>query len=350
MLMTIQVDASIGEGGGSVVRIASGLAVALGEKIRFTNIRKKRKKPGLAEQHLNGLRLLTDVSNSETKGLRLGSTEVEITPGDIQSGHHAVQIRTAGTVGLALQPTLVAMMNSPCKVSIEFNGGATYGKWAPSVEYVTNVPLASLAKIGVTAHVDIAKHGFYPQGGAKVSATLQGVASMPNMIASKLGSSTGTIRAVASNNLRGRNVAERILKTARETIASFENHCTADTRISYQEQYVESQNPGAGATAWFKGKDTVAGASTTGERRLTSEQLGKTLATACIDFLKNDVPVDTHQADQLIPASVFVKRFDIRTPSLSNHTRTNIQVLKIVAGVILETEEQKDGTVRIFKP
>ena len=54
------IDGSQGEGGGSILRLATALALINHEQIKIVNIRKKRANPGLRSQHLFALKALTN--------------------------------------------------------------------------------------------------------------------------------------------------------------------------------------------------------------------------------------------------------------------------------------------------
>ncbi|MFW9906109.1 MAG: RNA 3'-terminal phosphate cyclase, partial [Candidatus Thorarchaeota archaeon] len=58
-------DGSIGEGGGSILRIVTSLALVRQEPVKIINIRKNRPKPGLQTQHLVGLRALAEFCGGE---------------------------------------------------------------------------------------------------------------------------------------------------------------------------------------------------------------------------------------------------------------------------------------------
>ena len=74
------IDGSKGEGGGSILRMASSLALVSQEPVKITNIRKKRPKPGLSTQHLMGLHALAQFCGGELEGAQLGSESVIFRP------------------------------------------------------------------------------------------------------------------------------------------------------------------------------------------------------------------------------------------------------------------------------
>ena len=52
LLRMIEIDGSLYEGGGQIIRIAVALAVILKRKTKIVKIRAGRKNPGLGNQHL----------------------------------------------------------------------------------------------------------------------------------------------------------------------------------------------------------------------------------------------------------------------------------------------------------
>ena len=54
----VVVDGSLLEGGGQIVRVAAALSAATRCPVRVDSVRTGRSKPGLAAQHLAGLRLV----------------------------------------------------------------------------------------------------------------------------------------------------------------------------------------------------------------------------------------------------------------------------------------------------
>lgn len=74
----IEIDGSIGYG--QVVRTAVALSALTLKPIRIFNIRKGRPKPGLAAQHLMGVKVAAEFCDADVSGLSIGSTEIEFAP------------------------------------------------------------------------------------------------------------------------------------------------------------------------------------------------------------------------------------------------------------------------------
>lgn len=68
------------EGGGQVLRNGVALAAILQKSVRIVNVRGNRDQPGLKNQHLAGLQLVTEISLATTEGLQIGSSQVTFTP------------------------------------------------------------------------------------------------------------------------------------------------------------------------------------------------------------------------------------------------------------------------------
>lgn len=64
-----------------VLRNASAYSCILSKPLQIRNIRGKRHQPGLKQQHLSGLQLLTEITNGQLHGGFVKSTEITLTPG-----------------------------------------------------------------------------------------------------------------------------------------------------------------------------------------------------------------------------------------------------------------------------
>ena len=53
----IEIDGSYGEGGGSLLRIATALSAVTSKPVHITNIRSGRPKPGLMPQHMSAVKI-----------------------------------------------------------------------------------------------------------------------------------------------------------------------------------------------------------------------------------------------------------------------------------------------------
>ena len=90
----LQIDGSLMEGGGQILRMSVGLAALLRRPIQINNIRagrwrtgpslptsSSRSSPGLKAQHLTGIHLVKDLTQGRLQGGSFGSTEIAFRPG-----------------------------------------------------------------------------------------------------------------------------------------------------------------------------------------------------------------------------------------------------------------------------
>ena len=261
----IEIDGSYGEGGGSIIRTAIGLSAATGKAVRVFRIRKGRTQPGLKEQHLQGIRAVSEFCNGKLKGAELGSSEITFEPGKEFSDKVKMRIETAGSVGLALQPVMIAATAAKKEVKVEINGGATYGKWAPPIDFVEGVFSKILGKMGYATEFEIKRHGFYPTGGAKVEVILKppDVLKGLNLVEQgKIENAKGV--SVASEHLQKQKVAERQKISARQEIFK-----QLKTSANIKTAYLKTESVGSAITLCLTtSKGAILGSSEIGEKNL----------------------------------------------------------------------------------
>jgi len=172
----LEIDGSLGEGGGAILRLSAAYSVLFKKPITINNIRANRPKPGLRLQHLLGLETLSNLSNSTLSSCNIGTQELSLTPNiknEVKS-NISLNVNTAASIGLLLQPIQIACLGfkKPEKIEIKIRGGGTFGKWAPSLNYLKAVTYKIFEASGLKIKIDILKHGFYPKGGAQVNCSI----------------------------------------------------------------------------------------------------------------------------------------------------------------------------------
>ncbi len=160
------IDGSQGEGGGQMIRSALGLALVTGKPFRIENIRAKRRQPGLRKQHLTAVLAAKRVGNARVEGAELGSSELTFQPKKIVAGQHSFRVGTAGSASLVLQTVLPALMLADAPSSLVLEGG-THNAWAPPFDYLREVYVPLVERMGPTIEMKLIRHGFYPVGGGK---------------------------------------------------------------------------------------------------------------------------------------------------------------------------------------
>ena len=222
----IEIDGSIGEAGGQILRTAVALSAVAKKPCRVFNIRRGRPKPGLAAQHLLGIQALSKLCGGRLEGDFLGSSEIKFWPGEIETKNLHIKIETARSITLILQalipPSLSAF--SPASPGQEFpvraifSGGATDTFFSPTIDHFRYVFLKILERLGVKTEIAIERRGYYPEGMAQVEAQV-----FPAKLKKFNLVERGKLKKIlaisgASESLNEKMVAERQLVGAREVL------------------------------------------------------------------------------------------------------------------------------------
>ncbi|MEE8354680.1 MAG: RNA 3'-terminal phosphate cyclase, partial [Candidatus Bathyarchaeia archaeon] len=207
----IEVDGSIMEGGGQILRMALSYGALLRVPTRVYNIRQGRSRPGLRPQHLKTAETVARMCRGEADGLRIGSPEVALRPGSIPGGNYNVDIGTAGSITLMLQclAPIAAFSGAPTRLVIR---GGTNVRWSPPTPFMDNVIWAALRTMGLQGSLSVQREGFYPKGGGLVKADFDPVESLTPLM-----SHGGAVSAVRGVSICGKlpgHVAERQRRAA----------------------------------------------------------------------------------------------------------------------------------------
>src|SRR5438445_12518512 len=99
---TVELDGSLGEGGGQILRSSLTLSLLTGRPFRLRNIRARRSKPGLQPQHLRSVHAAAEIGQATVRGASQGSSTLDFEPGPVAAGSYHFRIGTAGAPSLGL--------------------------------------------------------------------------------------------------------------------------------------------------------------------------------------------------------------------------------------------------------
>jgi RNA 3'-phosphate cyclase len=342
----INVDGSIGEGGGAVLRTSLALSAAGQKPIHIFNIRAKRPKPGLQPQHLHGVKALAKLTNAKVKGLAPHSQELWFEPGPMQGGRYHVNIGTAGSVALILQVLMPAAAFANGSVEVEIIGGSDV-PLAPPIDYLMNVTLPMLRKMGYRGEVELIQRGHYPRGGGKIRARIKPVQKLSPLCAIELGKVV-SVHGISHCVKLPTHIATRQAHAAKRVLlqAGFDAKVKVE---SYEPSRDPHLGPGTGITLWaLTDRGTIIGASSLGKPRKPAEAVGREAAEALLKQLKAGRAVDRYLTDQLISYMALADgKSEITSAELTLHALTNIALVERVMGVKFEVEGQLGQPGRI---
>lgn len=135
----LEIDGSIAEVGGQILRTALSLSCVLKKSFRMFNIRKGRKRPGLMPQHLTCVHALALISNASFRGDAMGSSELLFEPGEPKPGDYFFDIGTAGSTSLLLQAILPPLIFAKEGSRVTLAGGTH----VPSAPLIISSPISS---------------------------------------------------------------------------------------------------------------------------------------------------------------------------------------------------------------
>ncbi len=332
--MTIEIDGSYGEGGGSVVRLAVALSAVSQKPCKIVNIRAGRANPGLQAQHVAAVDAVADLCMAEVKGLELGSKEIEFlpSPSKIKMGNLEIDVGTAGSVALVLQALMIPAAHAESPVTAKIKGG-THTLKAPTTGYLDHVLFPLLAKMGYEAKLTLYKYGFYPRGQGLVEVKMNPAALRPlELLEREQKPSQIALHSVASKGLKLKRVAERMLAGA-DNAGLFRG-----TSLGINTVYVDCEGEGAAIDIYGKFENTIIGASAVGEMKKKAEKVGAEAGKAFMNSFNSGAPIDMHAADQLLPYMALAAADGkgasrIKVEQVTRHARTNMWLIKQFLGV-----------------
>jgi RNA 3'-phosphate cyclase len=337
----IEIDGSQGEGGGQILRTAVSLSAVLGVPVKVVNIRANRPQPGLKAQHLEAVKALQTLCNARVGGLEVGSKEVIFRPGKVEGGHFTIDIGTAGSIPLVIQTLVLPALWGPKDTFVRILGG-TDVKWAPSIDYTHYIFLSTLRVMGAHTNLGLINRGYYPEGGGEVElriCPLEPEGLKPLVILAQDGEPK-IFGSIHTANLP-EDVGHRLKSTALKFLIGVRE-------VKVMSNQWEGRSTGAGITLVSEFKNTLLGADALGEKGKRAEIVAK----ECVDELlaegKSGATLDHHMADQILPFMALANgpsEFLVR--EITQHTKTNIDVIEKLVGASFELKAAEDGLTRI---
>ena len=339
MTSIMEMDGSMGEGGGQIFRTSLSMAAISGAHVRIANIRAGRSRPGMLRQHLTGLNALHSICGGDMSGAELGNTHVEVQFGRARAGEYTFSVGSAGSVFLVLQTVMwpLLLTDGPSRIVLE---GGTHNSGAPCFEFMAETFVPAIAQMGVELTMRLERHGFFPAGGGRVVVDLQPLHSWKRVSWLNAGPVTSrSAKALVAAQPTG--MAMALLSR----LGRFEPWRVEEPRPTV---VTSSRGPGLALVLSLQREPFASTVFEPVERRREAAEAVETAIAQTDALERTEAPVCEHLADQLLIPMSLAGGGEFRTPHISEHTRTNAIVLRQILGVRIELAEGENGaTVRV---
>nr|CAD7261513.1 unnamed protein product [Timema shepardi]CAD7569308.1 unnamed protein product [Timema californicum] len=340
-----EIDGSILEGGGQILRMALAFSALRKIPIRVHNIRAGRSNPGLRAQHLKGVKIVCDMSQGKLKGADIGSTEIHFYPGKIISGEYEADTQTAGSICLLLQVALPCALFSDGMTILKLKGG-TNAEMAPQFDYTTEVFRPLLEKFGATFDYKIIKRGYFPRGGGEVHIRVKPVKQLNpiNIV------DAGQVVRVWGWAFVAGNLPIKVANTMADSATQALLKALPNIEVSieaYKERTEEAIGTGSGINIVAEtSTGCLLGGSALGKRELKTEEVGVKAVEDLLQSVKTEACVDNYAQDQLILLMALANgKSRVKCGSITLHTETAIHIAQLLTQAKFNIVKEGDSSV-----
>jgi RNA 3'-terminal phosphate cyclase (ATP) len=333
------IDGSMGEGGGQVLRSSLSLSLLTGMAVAIKNIRAGRARPGLMRQHLTAVNAAAAIGAADVSGAEIGSRELEFRPKAVRAGDYTFTTGGAGSTTLVFQTVLYPLLlaaDAPSTLRLE---GGTHNPMAPPVDFLEHALLPLLTRMGARIAIRFERHGFHPTGGGAWSATIHPAPRLGRLELLQ----RGDIRSRRATALVAQippSVAVREIETLAAALG-WDRSCCRPLVIK------DSRGPGNALVATVQSEHVTEVFTGFGERALRAERVAEGVAQEVRRYLDAGVPLGEHLADQLLLPMALGDGGAFRTLALSDHSITQIALLRLFLGVEVTTHEEAHDAWRV---
>ena len=336
----MEIDGSVGEGGGQILRTSLALSMCTGQPFTLARIRARRAKPGLMRQHLTCVQAAAAVSGATVEGAALGSATLVFEPGAVKSGDYAFSVGTAGSCTLVLQTLWPALMLADAPSRLKLAGG-THNPMAPPFHFVERCYAPLLRRLGAGSELALRRLGFYPAGGGEIDVTIHPAAdTLRPFDLLERGDRVEAFAECLAPALPGA-VARRELDALARALA----WTPEQLRVPVVRQ---NEGPGNALMATLSHANVCELFTQFGEKGVTSEQVAQALAREVRDYESSTAALGPHLADQwALPLALAVWRrggeATYTCTELTDHATTNFAMIARFLPVRFETAQIDKG-------
>ncbi|HYO63164.1 MAG TPA: RNA 3'-terminal phosphate cyclase [Pyrinomonadaceae bacterium] len=326
----LTIDGSFGEGGGQIIRTSLALALVTGKAFRAYNVRARRDKPGLRQQHLTAVNAAARIGQAKVDGAAVGSREFTFLPGEVVPGEYVFDIGTAGSTTLVLQTVLPPLTLAREPSALTFVGG-THNAFAPPFDFVEKTFLPLVNRTGPRVSAALERYGFYPRGGGRFGVLVEPAAEFERLELLERGELCAQRARALVVNLPP-HIAARELAVVKEKMGWGDEQLHVETSR-------DSLSQGNVVMLEIESEHLTEVVTRLGERGVLAETVAEKAADEALQYLSHGAPVGEHLADQLLIPLALGAGGRYRTGPPSLHTTTNIEIIRMFLDARIETRQ-----------
>jgi RNA 3'-terminal phosphate cyclase (ATP) len=340
----VDLDGSLGEGGGQILRTALAASMLLGRGFKLRRIRAGRDKPGLRPQHLTCVKASAELCEAEVKGDYVGSSEIVFRPGAVRPRDMTIDIGTAGSTALVLHTLFLPIaLRADRPVSLKLVGG-TFNDAAPSYPFIETTWLRYMNKFGLKATVSSPRVGFYPRGGGELNVVIEPGALVPLTLVDR----PPIVRVRGFAGIAGLvdSIAERMSRRALKRLEQ------RGLSVPVEIETVAWRSNSKGAAIALEVELESAPSATfvgLGAPGKPAESIVDHTVDELLEYV--DAPigvVDPHSADQILAPAAFAEgTSEYASTRVTEHLRTNADTMRAFVDRTITIEENDDGSGRV---
>lgn len=267
------------------------------------------------------------------EGAALNSTELTFRPGKTEPGEYTFDIGSAGSTTLVFQAVLPALLIAGGPSVLRFVGG-THNHGGPPWDFLDQVFLPAIRRMGAKVTATLERHGFAPGGGGEWTVRIQPSRLQAIELHRRGPLQRRIVRALVSN--LPVSIAEREIKTVAESLS-----------WPASAEVVDALGPG-NIVMIFAGYSNVGEmASAFGQRGVPAEVVAKTAVDCWQTYERTNAPVGEHLADQLLLPLAMAGSGSFSTIKPTLHTITNAEVIASFLPRKFRIEPKSGGVWRI---
>jgi RNA 3'-terminal phosphate cyclase (ATP) len=246
-------------------------------------------------------------------------------------------VGTAGSTSLVLQTVLPALLAAGARSTLVLEGG-THNPMAPPYDFLAAAFFPVLRQMGAKLASTLERYGFFPAGGGRVVVHVEPAALTPIAILER-GRITGR-RAEAVVSKLPISIAERELAVIADEL-QWPPECLHARKIE------NSRGPGNAVMLEIQSEHIREVFTAFGKKGLPAEKVARQAAHEAAAYLAADAPVGPHLADQLLIPMALARGGRFRTSTLTDHTKTNIEVVKKFLDVDIQATAERGNIFQI---